>query len=58
MLNNGDFFFNDDDHYDGDNNDKGGGSVPGRSVRDQSLVLVPGTGWSLIGEGPFNSCFL
>ena len=37
MLNNGDFLFNDDDDYDGDDNDKGRGSVPGRSGRDQSL---------------------
>ena len=44
MLNNGDFIFNDDDDYDGDDNDESGVSVPGRSVRDQSLILVPGTG--------------
>ena len=30
--------------YDGDDNDKGGGSVHNRSVRDQSLVFLPGTG--------------
>ena len=43
MLNDGDFIFNDDGDNDGDENDESGGSVPGRSMRDQSLILVPGT---------------
>ena len=44
MLNDGDFIFYDDGDYDGDENDESGGLVPGRSMRDQSLILVPGTG--------------